>query len=93
MSGKKFISAVLSIAMLMGAQSLSADSVRAVEYGIDISSYQGNINWDELKTNNISFVILRAGTSKYGIDYCKAFSFIDDIYLVFSDGLNYKFYL
>ena len=68
MSGKKIISAVLSIAMLMGAQSLSVNSIRAVEYGIDISSYQGDINWDELKTNNISFVILRAGTSKYGID-------------------------
>lgn len=68
MSGKKIISAVLSIAMLIGAQSISADSVRAVEYGIDISSYQGDINWDELKTNNICFVIMRAGTSNYGID-------------------------
>lgn len=40
------------------------------EYGIDISVYQGDINWSELalEENNIDFVIMRAGTSWYGID-------------------------
>lgn len=38
------------------------------EYGIDISRYQGDINWTEFKQNDVSFVILRAGTSRYGID-------------------------
>ena len=32
------------------------------EIGLDLSSHQGNIDWEKLKNSNISFVILRIGT-------------------------------
>lgn len=38
------------------------------EYGVDISKYQGNINWNDFKESGMNFVIMRAGTSWYGID-------------------------
>lgn len=55
---------------IAGVMSFSAVSsvVSASEYGVDISRYQGNINWDEFKDSGMSFAILRAGTTKYGID-------------------------
>lgn len=33
-------------------------------YGIDVSSYQGTIDWSKVKAAGISFAILRVGTSK-----------------------------
>ena len=43
-------------------------AVSAEEYGVDVSRYQGNINWEELKNDGMNFAILRAGTTKCGID-------------------------
>ncbi|KAF8348565.1 glycoside hydrolase family 25 protein [Amanita rubescens] len=38
---------------------------RATPYGIDVSSYQGNVNWSQVKANGISFAYIKAteGTS------------------------------
>ncbi len=32
-----------------------------IYYGIDISSHQGNINWQEVSSSDVEFVIIRAG--------------------------------
>jgi len=61
---KKAISGILAGVLCFSAVSLAS----AEEYGVDISRYQGNINWSDFAKTNNSFVILRAGTSKYGID-------------------------
>lgn len=63
-TGVKFLSAF--IASLMCFQSIF--SVGATELGVDISVYQGNINWEEFDSNNLGFVIFRTGTTKYGKD-------------------------
>ena len=36
--------------------------------GIDVSSYQANINWPEVKASGIDFAIIRAGWGKTNID-------------------------
>ena len=36
-----------------------------VRYGIDISRYQGDVNFEKVKTDGVSFVILKAGGSEY----------------------------
>lgn len=33
--------------------------------GIDVSKYQGNVDWDKVKNTGIDFVIIRAGYGKY----------------------------
>ena len=45
--------------------------------GLDISSYQSNINFDAIKNNDIKFLILRAGFTGYGtgVSYNKDNSF------------------
>lgn len=35
-----------------------------IAYGIDVSKWQGTIDWDAVKASGIDFVILRAGTTK-----------------------------
>ncbi|MBR6837479.1 MAG: hypothetical protein IKM72_15965, partial [Oscillospiraceae bacterium] len=63
---KCLISTVL--ASVMGFQTVLPAVYAEEEYGVDISRYQGNINWDQIANDGMSFVILRAGTTKYGID-------------------------
>lgn len=36
--------------------------------GIDVSSFQGNINWTKVKNAGIDFAIIRAGWGKSGVD-------------------------
>ena len=63
---KCLISTVL--ASVMGFQTVLPAVHAEEEYGVDVSRYQGNINWDQIKNDGMSFVILRAGTTRYGID-------------------------
>lgn len=62
---KKIISLLLSLAVSV---SLPVAGVSAIEYGVDISKYQGEIKWEEFKDSGMSFAILRVGTTRYGID-------------------------
>ena len=41
---------------------------RIVTHGIDISFYQGNVDFQKVKDSGISFVILRAGITGFGSD-------------------------
>ena len=36
--------------------------------GIDVSSYQGTINWAEVATDDVSFAFIRCGTTNTGVD-------------------------
>ena len=39
---------------------LAAVLAQAVPQGIDVSSYQGNINWSSVKANGIQFAYIKA---------------------------------
>lgn len=39
-----------------------------VAHGIDVSKWQGNIDWANVAQNNVSFAFIRVGTLKKGID-------------------------
>jgi len=43
----------------------TAPSVDRECYGIDVSQWQGNVNWAEVKASGIDYVILRAGYGKF----------------------------
>lgn len=48
-------------------------SIKDYSFGIDVSEYQGNIDWENLKTidgkKNIDFIIIRATAGKNKLDY------------------------
>lgn len=60
---KKILSVILAISVFMATffglsfQSVSADTL----WGIDVSYYQGDINWTKVKEAGVDFAILRAG--------------------------------
>lgn len=61
---KRWLSWILMLAMLLPftprARAVSARSRIVVERGIDVSEYQGNIDWDTL-AKHVDFVIIRCG--------------------------------
>ncbi len=63
-TGCRFLSALTASLMML----FSAVTVNATELGVDVSVYQGNINWEEFDSNDLGFIIFRAGTSRYGKD-------------------------
>ena len=44
--------------------SYADDSVKTYR-GIDVSVYQGDINWDEVKASGVDYVIIRCGFRGY----------------------------
>ncbi len=36
--------------------------------GIDVSKYQGNINWQQVRDSGVKFAMIRVGTTKKGLD-------------------------
>ncbi len=64
------------ISSLKSADGGSIDEIRTcstpqgeiVAHGIDVSKYQGEINFEKVKSDGYSFVILRAGTTQGGKD-------------------------
>ena len=60
-----------------------SDTSRAALTGIDVSVFQGNINWEEVAADGIDFVILRIGYRGYG---SKGIMGIDDNFYKNYDG-------
>ena len=60
-----------------------ADESRAFLTGIDVSVFQGNINWEEVAADGIDFAILRIGYRGYG---SKGIMGIDDNFYKNYDG-------
>ena len=42
------------------------DDIYTSKWGIDVSKFQGNINWDKVKSSGVQFVFVRVGFRGYG---------------------------
>ncbi|SFC20627.1 GH25 family lysozyme [Butyrivibrio sp. YAB3001] len=75
---KKFKGALCSLGALAAAIAfLSLSPIASVNVeargpeiamGIDVSKYQGAINWQQVKNSGVQFAMIRVGTTKKGID-------------------------
>ena len=75
---KSIKSFLLSVGMLVvlaaflsmtPAASIRSEAVGAeVAVGIDVSKYQGSINWQQVKNQGVRFAMIRVGTTKKGLD-------------------------
>ncbi len=68
---KKILSVLLILSLsvfIFGVTTAMADGEKASEpflaYGIDVSSWQGKIDWSKVKNDGKTFAIVRAGTTK-----------------------------
>lgn len=60
---------IMTMSALWGADSLTHQnrfSGVSKVYGIDVSYYQGNIDWKKVKNSGVEFVIIRVGYRGYG---------------------------
>lgn len=66
---KKIISLLLSLCVVIGIFGIvtvhandTSDHAKTIKaYGIDVSVWQGSINWEKVKADGVEFAILRAG--------------------------------
>lgn len=73
---KRFISFLLILITIFGITfegdyikvSANIDRSTALMYGIDVSRYQKDIDWAQVKASGVQFAIIRVGTAKYGLD-------------------------
>jgi len=50
----------------------SSMSTQAAVLGIDVSKFQGGINWGAVPSSGVSYVFIKAGSVKSGVDPCFA---------------------
>lgn len=60
----------ISTVLMTGMETEAVNIVpgQAYAWGIDVSAYQKNIDWNQVKAAGCSFAIIRAYTSKSGLD-------------------------
>ena len=64
----RFTKTVLTL-MLITALTLSSTSVaNAAALGIDVSKYQGAINWGAVPSSGVTYAFIKVGSTKSGID-------------------------
>lgn len=69
-SANKFIRVIcmlLAVCMLSGIPVFHSEAA-VVENGIDVSKWQGPINWQAVAQSGVSFAFIRVGSTKNGID-------------------------
>ncbi len=68
---RRAVMMLCAVTMLLGSAKLPAeakDSGSAIGVGIDVSKYQGMINWASVKASGVTFAFVRMGNTEKGID-------------------------
>lgn len=64
--------ALIGVVALLSLSPVAKVDVQArgseIAMGIDVSKYQGGINWQQVKNSGVKFAMIRVGTTKKGID-------------------------
>ena len=67
---KRFAALVLAGCMLFGSgmSAMAAGPGQAIAKGIDVSKYQGLIDWNQVAASGHGFAFIKLGSTRYGID-------------------------
>lgn len=63
-----FLKTILSLTLAIVISFSSAIPARAASLGIDVSKYQGAINWGAVPTSGVTYAFIKAGSVKNGLD-------------------------
>lgn len=64
---KRHLCIIMVLALFIGAPTIQSNAAVG-EKGIDVSKWQGAINWAGVAQSGVSFAFIRAGSTKKGID-------------------------
>lgn len=65
---RRFLKTVFSLALAAALSLSSAIPAKAAALGIDVSKYQGAINWGAVPSSGVSYTFIKVGSTKSGID-------------------------
>jgi len=75
MSLKRICAGILALCLIICAcpqTELKVEAAKnpgnAITFGLDVSKYQGNINWGQVKQSGASFCFVKIGSTKSGVD-------------------------
>lgn len=80
---KKFLNIIMVLIFIINIIELSAFNVVAYDtllYGIDVSSYQKDIDWSAVSNSNISYAIIRTGTTNFNQEIMKTDNYFSKNY-------------
>ncbi len=60
--------AAAALVIALAVPGVGMETQAAQAKGIDVSSYQGAIDWQSVKNSGVSFAMIRVGNTAYGID-------------------------
>ena len=69
--GKKLLAAVLAIAMMSFVPASNSQAVNAwgaIAQGVDVSKYNGVVDWGKVAASGMKFAFIKVGSTKSGID-------------------------
>jgi len=56
------------LGMMPAAEAAAVSASGAIARGIDVSKYNGAVNWNQVAASGINFTFIKAGSSKSGVD-------------------------
>ena len=90
--GKKLLAAVLAIAMMSFVPASNSQAVNAwgaIAQGVDVSKYNGVVDWGKVAASGMKFAFIKVGSTKSGIDPL----FVHNITQANAAGLKTRVYL
>lgn len=69
--GKRAVAMLLAAILLWGIQApeaLAVSASGAIAQGVDVSQYNGAINWGQVAASGIKFTFIKVGSTKSGVD-------------------------
>lgn len=69
--GKRFLALLLTASVIWTLQSATVHAVSAsgaIAQGVDVSKYNGAINWGQVAASGMQFAFIKVGSTKSGID-------------------------
>lgn len=70
-----FLMTMFILLQFVPFMSIKTNAYSTLEYGIDVSSYQGNIDWSSVGASNIDFAVIRTGTTDFNKEIMKTDSY------------------
>lgn len=64
----RFTKTILTLSLVVAISLSSASVANAAALGIDVSKYQGAINWGAVPSSGVSYTFIKVGSTKSGVD-------------------------
>lgn len=65
---RRFAAMTVAVAIIWTLQPAEVSAAKALAHGVDVSKYNGGVNWNQAKNAGIEFALIKVGSTKSGVD-------------------------